>query len=387
MMIDKFDIAVVGAGPAGSRAAFAAAQAGVSVVVLERHHRVGEHILCAEGLSRSMVHGYLEIEPRWIAARLNGAILRSPGRRQLRLNYPGVGYVLERKVFDHDLAAIAEQAGARIITGAEVVGVAERTLTYRHAHQTKQLRFNVLVGADGAESRIGRLIGIDTRLKLKEMHVCAQYRLENLRLIPDCVEFWLDENIAPGGYAWVFPKSAHTANVGLGLCPLKTKVSPQVYLDRWINSEFPKATKSGLLVGVVPARMMKRYSTGSCLLAGDAARFCDPLSGGGIAAAIKSGYLAGTNAARLVRGQRATYESDVRRELFGEISFHDRVRNVYLKFDNRDFELLFDFFQDLYGSTEIRDINSRKIVRKALSSNPRFLRLGARLLFRFLKVF
>jgi len=386
-MIDKFDIAVVGAGPAGSRAAFAAAQAGVSVVMLERHHRVGEHILCAEGLSRSMVRGFLEIKPRWIAAHLNGAILKSPSRRQLKLNYPGVGYVLDRKVFDYELAKIAERAGACVITGAEVVGVAGRTLTYRRAQETKQLEFNVLVGADGAESRVGRLVGINTGLKLKEVHVCAQYRLGNLRVVPDCVEFYLDGNIAPGGYAWVFPKSETVANVGLGLSPLKTKVSPQVYLDRWIESEFPKATKLDRLVGVVPARMMKRYTAEHCLLTGDAARFCDPLSGGGIAAAIKSGYLAGINAARIVKGQRSTYESEVRAELEVEISLHDRVRDVYLKFDNRDFELVFDFFEDLYGSVEIRDINSREIIRKALSFDPRFLRLGSRLLPRFLKVF
>ncbi|MEO0226190.1 MAG: NAD(P)/FAD-dependent oxidoreductase, partial [candidate division WOR-3 bacterium] len=314
-MIEKFDLVIVGAGPAGSCAAWAAAREGLSVVILERHKRVGEHILCAEGISRSTVDGWLDIKPHWISTKLRGAVVKSPSRRIFQANYPDVGYILERKIFDAELAGEAVKAGAKLICNAEAIEIQDKKLIYLQDQEKKEVGFGFIIGADGCESRIGRLAGLKTFLKLNEIHICAQYLLGNLNIESDYAQFYLDEDIAPGGYAWVFPKSKDRANVGLGISPLKAKQSVRIYLDHWVTNEFSSATKLRFICGGVPAKIMKQFTSGNCFLAGDAARFCDPLSGGGIANAVKSGFLAGINAARILKGKKSEYEKAIKKEV------------------------------------------------------------------------
>ncbi len=385
MTMDKYDVAVVGAGPAGSRAAYAAAKEGLSVALLERHQKIGEHILCAEGLSRSTVKGYLEIKSEWIAAELEGAIVQSPSGRTLKLKYPGVGFVLERKIFDNELAQAAVQAGVHLITGAEVIEVTEHSLHYEKDTEKKKLQFKFIVAADGAESRIGRMLGINTALKLNEIHICPQYRLANLNLDASYVNFYLNNDIAPGGYAWLFPKSETFANAGLGLSPVKSRLKAEEYLARWIKKDFPDAKIINLTFGAVPAKILKKFTVKNCFLVGDAARLCDPFSGAGIANAIKSGYLAGIDIARVVKGGKSEYEKALKKEILTEIIFHNQVRNVYLKLANDDFEVIIDLLQDVFGDRVINNIDSKEIIKQALLFSPRFFKLGSRLLYKFLK--
>lgn len=384
-MIEKFDVVVVGAGPAGSRAAYAAAKEGLSVALLERHGRVGEHILCAEGISRNTIKGWLDVKAAWVATYLQGAVIVSPSGRRLTLNYPNVGYILKREIFDYELAQEAVNTGCRLMTGAEVTQINDHAVIFNQNEQEKRIRFHFLIAADGAESRVGRMIGLSTGLKLNEIHVCAQYRLANIKVDPSRAIFYLDNRYAPGGYTWVFPKSETTANAGLGLCPIISKSKPREYLDQWLKTEFPDATPTSYLVGAVPAKRMKLFSRDNCFIAGDAARLVNPISGAGIAYAVKSGYLAGLNAARLAKGKKSEYEKELRREMLEEISALIPVRNIYLRFTNQDFELVFDLLEDMFSNVVISDIDYRKIVRNAILFNPRFFKLGYRLLIKFLK--
>jgi len=88
-MSEQYDVIVVGGGPAGSMAAFTVAQHGARVLLLEEHEHIGKPVVCAEGLSRSTIKGYLDVKPDWIAQTLDGAIIRSPGNREFKIYYPG----------------------------------------------------------------------------------------------------------------------------------------------------------------------------------------------------------------------------------------------------------------------------------------------------------
>ncbi|HIE05330.1 MAG TPA: NAD(P)/FAD-dependent oxidoreductase, partial [bacterium (Candidatus Stahlbacteria)] len=111
-----FEIVVCGAGPAGSTAAYKAAEQDHSVLLVDRKPRPGVPIFCAEGISRSMVKDYLEIKPEWISARVNGALIISDNY-QTFVNYPDVGYILDRERFDYGLFQKAIRAGAQFMAG------------------------------------------------------------------------------------------------------------------------------------------------------------------------------------------------------------------------------------------------------------------------------
>src|SRR5207247_3844281 len=79
----------------------------------------------------------------------------------------------------------------------------------------------VVSGTDGVEAMVGRWAGLETRVPARDMESCAQYVVEGIDVDPDAIYLQFGAGIAPGGYAWVFPKGPGVANVGLGLVALK----------------------------------------------------------------------------------------------------------------------------------------------------------------------
>lgn len=376
----SFDVIVIGAGPAGSCAAAAAAEAGVSVLLLEEHPQVGVPLACAEGLARSTVQDYLRVEPAWAARALTGSIVRSPQGREFKIEYPDVGWVMDRKIFDPALAGIAVRKGAVLKRSCRATAIEDNTVVVKEKGRTLKYQWKYLIGADGIATHVGPWMGLDTRLGPGHIEICAQYLLRNIRIDADRAYLIFGRKYAPGGYAWIFPKSADSANVGLGLSPARTGEKPKTLLDRWVSEEFPDAQIEERVFSGVPAKQLARFSGRNFCLVGDAARFTDPLSGAGIANAIKSGTIAGRNGARIVRGQRSRLESEMKKEILDELAWHSRVRRVYLKLDDRDFEDIFRVAERIFCGRAVTDIDTRRLVKQILLHSPHLLKVGFRLL-------
>ena len=118
-----FDIIVVGAGPAGSMAARAAAEYGVSVLMLEKDRKVGFPVRCGEAISKAGVEEFITSDPKWIASTISKFSFNAPDGTEVIIEFGEAGYVLERAIFDNELAKTAADAGAEIITGAYVNGL------------------------------------------------------------------------------------------------------------------------------------------------------------------------------------------------------------------------------------------------------------------------
>jgi digeranylgeranylglycerophospholipid reductase len=308
---DRYDLVVVGAGPAGSVAAWTAAQLGLSVLLLEKRQEIGSPVRCAEGVPHEALLAFLEPHPAWISARVERAqILALEGGQVVQRwrGSGGLGYVLERRVFDRALAERAARAGAQVrvktaVTGLLSEGGAIRGVTARWQGEQVNVRASVVIGADGVESRVGAWAGLDSQLSLQDTMVCAQYLLSGIDWDPSCLGYWLDEQIAPGGYAWVFPKGEGRANVGLGIqADLATELALS-YLERFVEREPALAAGSPvtLVAGNVPvAPPCQRLVSDGLLLVGDAARQVEPLTGGGIINAMVAGRMAAQVAANAV---------------------------------------------------------------------------------------
>jgi digeranylgeranylglycerophospholipid reductase len=380
-MTTSYDLVIVGAGPAGSAAAIAASDGGISVLLLEEHPEIGTPLACAEGLSRSTIKGWLDVKPEWIAQSLSGSIIRDPEGNEFTIEYPNVGWILNRKVFDPALAQLAAQKGADVRKSTKVVGIEDDRVVAVEGGKTVGFRFKYLIGADGISSNVGRWLGIDTKLNLGEIEICAEYLLSNIKVNPDYTNLILGAEYAPGGYAWIFPKSVSSANVGLGLSPVRTEDKPKFLLDRWIKKEFPHAKIEEKIFGGVPARVLERFSGTNFCLVGDAARFTDPLSGAGIANGIKSGMIAGRNAVRIVKGQKHHLEREIKKEILDEIRWHYRVRKIYVDLTDGDLGDVFKIGEKLFRGKTVSDINTRQLIKKTLLLSPHLFRLGFRLLF------
>ena len=108
-MKNQYDIIVIGAGPAGSMAARFAAEQGVSVMMLEKDRDVGYPVRCGEAISRAGVEGFIEPDERWITAHITKFSFISPDNTEVTLQFDTEqeGYVLERRIFDYELAKTA----------------------------------------------------------------------------------------------------------------------------------------------------------------------------------------------------------------------------------------------------------------------------------------
>jgi digeranylgeranylglycerophospholipid reductase len=297
------DVAVVGAGPGGSMAAEAAASRGATVLVLERLPEIGWPVRCAEGVSRAELEKHMKADPHWVSATIKGARVYAPDGTQADIE--GEGYVLDRRLFDKHLARRAVEAGAQVLTRITVVGMERRNGGWRvlaeAPEHTLEVEAPLVVGADGVDSRVGRWAGLRTALKAKDAESAFEYYMTGIEVDAERIDIYLGNQVAPGGYAWIFPKGPTSANVGLGTQVsrnLKSGLSSTHYLNRFVAHHFPRGRIDHRIVGGVPvAAPPKRCIAPGVMLVGDAARHCDPLTGGGITAAMTGGVVAGTVAA------------------------------------------------------------------------------------------
>ena len=308
--LPTFDVVVLGAGPGGSVAARTAAQAGRRVLLLEKRQEIGSPVRCAEGIAHeALAVGGIDPDPRWICAQIRAATITTVqnGRRETaRYESNTAGYVLERRVFDPVLAEEAARAGATVWVKTPAVDLLEEDgrvcgVVAQRNGQRVEIPCRVVIAADGVESQVGRWAGLDTTVAPRDQMSCAQYLLAGIDIDPTCTDYYLGSDVAPGGYAWVFPKGENRANVGLGLQADLAGEPAQVWLDRFVESVPGLAQGSPVTfvaggVPVVPA--LPRLVADGLLLVGDAARQVDPLTGGGIGNAMLAGRLAAQVAAQ-----------------------------------------------------------------------------------------
>lgn len=314
------DVLVVGLGPGGSTAARYAALGGASVIAIDKRAEIGVPIQCAEGVSQSTFETMgFDYNPRWVAHKVAYVKLVSPGNLVVDLDDERVaklkfGYVLDRKVFDKDLAMMAAQQGVdvrlktRFVRGERLEGGMVRAYA-THYGEELVIDAKMIIAADGVASRTAQFFDIRTTVPLKHMESCVQYEMTGMEL-DGSIEFYFGKEVAPGGYVWIFPKGNNVANVGIGVIPSIAEHSPRYYLDKFVASERMKGAKFvEINAGGVPVcRPLKETYADNILCVGDAARVVNPLTGGGISTALKSGRYAGQVAAEAISSENTGKE-------------------------------------------------------------------------------
>lgn len=335
----KYDVIVVGAGPAGSSAAYHLAIAGRKVLVLEKEV-FPRHKPCAGAVSQKALplldfdwQGVVESVPRTV-------IFSFRPERQVRVELEKpIVYLVMRDRFDTLLVDRARQAGAEIKEGITVENVCVDRGEVAVKTRDHSYRASYVLGADGATSRIaqslnllkGRLFGAAVAIEV-ELGQEAWARHNGVMRV-DC-------GAIPLGYGWIFPKAGY-ASVGIGTS--SRGIDLNKYSRKYLEQEgLGKAKVISWKGHLLPADggRKKALTAHRAMLLGDAAGMVDPLTGEGIYYALKSGIIASRAIIQKDNPEQATafYQDRISKEVFPELSAASRIAGLFYRFG----EILFD---------------------------------------------
>lgn len=381
----KYDVVVVGSGPAGSVTARYAAQAGAKVIVLERRAEIGVPVLCGEGISRKIDEWNIIEGKRWIAGRMDGARIYSPDKTCVTIGADQAGnetgYVVYRDIFDQELAKSAMKSGAEFMMNTQVTNLIKdgdkiKGVKAKHFDEKIEIEADVVVAADGVESKVAQWAGLDTRLNPKDLETCCQYTLENIDVKDAYCEFYLGKEIAPGGYIWVFPKGKGVANVGIGiLASLSEAGMAKKLLDNFIekDSRLKKGQPIRFLTGAVPVSNPAAETVrDNLVLVGDAARHVDPITGGGLTHCLEGGKIAGEVIGKAVKKKDfskeflSAYETGWKDAFGQKIKRNYLVKEIMLDMEDKTFNKIANSLKD----TKFEEISTYGLVKEIAVKHP-----------------
>jgi digeranylgeranylglycerophospholipid reductase len=298
-MKSEYDVVVIGAGPAGSIAARTTAQAGLSTLLLEKRQEIGSPVRCGEAVGRETTEKFIPLDPKWIAAEVDTYSLVNPQGDCVVLPPLEKTLVLERKIFDRELAHSAANAGAEVIVKARATdlikdGRGVEGVKFMVRGQPHEVHAKIVIGADGTESQSPRWAGLKSIPQLKDYYTAAQYLMTDIDVNPRVCQYHIGWSIAPGGYCWVFPKGSGQANIGLVMwVDPKEKRTAIDYLNEFAAARWPHSSILAQVVGGIPITdVLPQMVTDGYMAIGDAAHQSDPLTAGGITNGMHGGLFA-----------------------------------------------------------------------------------------------
>ncbi len=340
------DILVVGAGPAGSRAASAAAEAGCSILLIDAKLRIGEQPHCGEFVPARLFSEF-DLDRGCIVQNVNfmeTRILDASGRdtsetvlKSSRIQSPG--FMINRIKLDRDLARKAAFNGAMVLCATRLIGRENRSWIIQSRGKKSLVTPKLTIAADGAASTVAAILGMKRPDLLQglQMEVPLNSPLEDTFV-------FLDRNFV-GGYGWLFPKET-TANVGIGVVPRSGSTASlllEKFLDGLHKNGMVKPGRLAISAGLIPVSgLRKDLVMDDVIFCGDAAGLTHPITGAGIPQAILSGELAGRAAAAALKTESREplieYQNQIR-GTYGGIINHALSKRAYMmrSWNDQDF--------------------------------------------------
>jgi len=395
-----FDIVIVGAGPAGSSAAYEAVRNASSVALLEKESVV------AETVRTSGVTWVKDAKSFGIPEDCYNPIKNysfcSPSNTVTISDDVAKAAVLDvRKTYRH-LAKQAQENGAKLFADTNVTDVItddqKRPIGVIAKSADKEIKFNakVVIDCSGFQSVVGKMLGLITQWERFGAGAEYEVRAENV----DDKTWWLmvGQKYSPAGYAWIFPVGGDIVRIGVGVGKPESDVDPTERLNELMeNKEGPikdlgAITKIEFHYGLIPNDGLSRKTVyDNLILVGDSAGHANPLVLEGIRYAIRFGRVAGRVASDAVKNDDTSenalkpYETDWKKAIESKINSASKVQNRWIGLSDEQWDKELDVISELSADEFLdfirADFGISKIVRLA-THHPK---LAVRQLFSIVK--
>lgn len=311
----KYDVVIIGGGPAGATAAHTLAAAGIQTLLLERN--LSNTKPCGGAIPLGLVEEF-DIPETLIERKVTQMAVRSPKGRIVGMSMPS-GYVgmVRRERFDKYLRDRAAASGAELLE-AKFRRITQTATGYKisldaNSKGVTEIEAKYVIGADGANSKLAMDLAFPPNV-FKAVAIQQRFHYSPaLEKYNNLVEIWFDGEVSPDFYAWVFPKADHIA-IGTGtedknsnIKKLQNRFREKLQLDA--EPYYEEAAK-------IPMHPRKRFVQGNAMLIGDAAGLVTPSNGEGIFFAMKSGKMAAETLVNYIGGTEkslARYEKNFRK--------------------------------------------------------------------------
>ncbi|RLE77100.1 MAG: hypothetical protein DRJ44_02820 [Thermoprotei archaeon] len=391
---EEYDIAIIGAGPAGLFLANYIED--LNFIVLEEHEEVGKPLHCAGLLSLRGLERLGFIPQKSIQNKVKGAVFVSPsGLKLIVKSRRDEAIVVDREYFDKELA---KKVIDRIKLGVKVLNAVRKGRRWILKTRRGNIYSKILVDAEGFRYNLSVKLGFNKPPK-NLLLPAIQVELEKVKdLDEELVEIYLGNRWAPGFFAWIIPLSSEEARVGLA-----AKSQPQVYLKNFLDkhpiaSSRLRTAKIRRVLGgrVVLTGIYGEIAKGSSILIGDVAGQAKPTTGGGV---IYSG-IAAQIASTVIRDELSKNGKDIRLEKYDktwrrtlgkELFFMKVARLFMMQIRDEDYDKIVGKMKDI-GFEAIAeregDIDFQyKVLKRILQTPSLYLTQIPRLLISFIKSF
>jgi geranylgeranyl reductase family protein len=371
-----YDVVVAGAGPTGTAAARACAEAGLRTLCIEEHGTIGHPVQCA-GLLSMAAFSECRVSSRPILNRVSGArFIPSKGEPLVIDAGEPKACVVDRGVLDREMAEAAAKAGAAFRLKTSVVSVKGTRLVSKGSRGREEIGFSVLIAADGVRSTIARDLGLGHAACLlgglqAEVRTPADPRFVEIR-----------PHASPEFFGWVIPSGTGRARVGLcGEGDLRQRLA-----------DLLRPHEGGVLdmvSGALPLGPLGRTYGSRALVAGDAAGMAKPTSGGGIYTGVRAARHAAAVAAECCRKgsfrdrDLAPYEKLWREDFGRELAVGMALFRVRRELSPAEVDSVIEALRDpdiVREIVEIGDMDRPAALVRRLGTNPRVIRAAGILL-------
>ena len=361
-------ITIVGAGPAGSYLGYLLAKQGKKVSILEEHETVGKPVQCT-GIVTHSIEKFFKLKRDVIAKKLDKVIVVSKNNK-IEVNVDEI--VMWRDMFDQFVAEMAQDAGAEILLNHHFIGFNGKNsikVKDKKNDKTKEIKTDVIVGADGPYSSVAKAADMNSNSK---NYIGMQAKVK-LKMDTTAFETYFGKDF-PNFFGWCVPESEDTVRLGIGCFE-----NAQEYFYKFLKNRTGKKDvlcwESGLIPLYNPKKVIQK---GNVYLIGDAATQVKATTGGGIIPSLKA---AQTLCDCIINNKN--YNKEFKKQSGRELLLHLRIRNVLNKFSDKDYDKLLN----LMSQEKVRKILKKydrdtpiPLVTNLLLKEPRFL-LFSKILF------
>ena len=396
----KYDLVVVGGGPAGSSAALTAAKNGIKVAILEKEDSI------AETVRTSGVTWIQNIKEFGIPDDCFNPIKKftfcSPNNEVTISDTVPRAAVLDVRKTYRWLATQAEKEGAEIFVKTNITDAIKNEkgdiIGVKGTNPEGEVVFHakVVIDASGFSSVVSKSMGFVTQWE--RFGAGAEYEVSVENVKEDTWWLMVGQQYSPAGYAWIFPLGKNIVRIGVGVGKPESNIDPTQRLKEIMESKLGPIKKLGKIkeiefhYGLIPNDGLSRKTVyNNLILVGDSAGQANPLVLEGIRYAIKFGKVAGSVSANAIKSEKTDkasllpYEENWRKEIESKINSAIKVQDRWIGLSDKEWDKELDIIKELRPEEFLDFIKADFGLSNMVKLATRHPKLAVRQLFNLVK--